>query len=339
MKKVLVFEPIAHSACAFYRSRGVFEYLKSDRVRFDLWDLSPYNELKQYHLYGYDAVYFGRPYEPVAVQFAEAVKDLGIKLILDYDDDLFNLEPDNERAHPVYSHPDTTASVRKLLNMSDLCLVTTEGLAENYRNAGAKKVVVIPNAFNDSIFDIDARVPSEKRIIFWRGGESHRLEIQEFAPEIIKVVKKYPAWKMITMGFKDHSLVRKLGPQIHHENGRELIPYFHSLYRKIHPSIAIIPLRDNVFNVSKSNIAWQEATFAGAVSVHPTTYQWRDCPGHRYDSIEDFADKMEKAIVTFEEDRETHLQTWRDSVQKIKNEYLLSTHNKTREQAIYEVIA
>ncbi len=326
-KKILVWEPLQHSACAFYRSKGVLEFIEDDTLQFDFWKFP--NRLFQHDLFGYDAVMINRSYSPEGEQLLEWCKQLGLGVICDYDDDLFNVEPDNEKVYHAFADPENQRIVSKLLTAADLVTVTTDGLGISYKRY-AKKVAVIPNAFNDHIFDIDTSVAGNNRIVLWRGGESHRYEIEEFGPEIVRVIKKFPTWKFVSFGFQDHKLLRKLGTQAHHQAALDLIAYFLHVKNVIRPAISIVPLRDSVFNHAKSNIAWQETTWAGATTVLPNQYQWRDLPAYIYKDVSDFGNALETALSNAENKAKEHAEFYKESIATIKQKFLLSEHNKNR---------
>ncbi len=61
-------------------------------------------------------------------------------------------------------------------------------------------------------------------------------------------------------------------------------------------SICIVPLHDNPFNHSKSNIAWLESTYAGAVCLAPNFKEWRKPGIINYTDKEDFSVKLQAMI-------------------------------------------
>lgn len=326
-KKILVWEPIQHSACAFYRSKGVLEFMDADDLQFDFWQ-EP-NRLAQHHLFGYDAVMVNRSYDPNGEMIIDWAKELGLGVITDYDDDLFNVEPDNEKAYPAFANPQHQNHVRNILSKADLVTVTTEGLKRSYARYN-NNIAVIPNAFNDAIFDENSIKRSNKKVVLWRGGESHRLEINEFAPEIIRVMQKFPEWKFVMMGAPQvsYTIQRKMdSKQCAVIPAMDLIKYFYYMNNVLTPAVTIVPLRDNVFNAAKSNIAWQETTWSGGTCVLPNQYQWKDLPAHIYSDVATFGEQMEEAIVTA---TTKGAELFENSVCELKKNWLLSEVNKNR---------
>ena len=329
-KKILVWEPLQHSACAFYRANGVLAYMENKNLEFDFHKM--HAQLFQHDLYGYDGIFVGRSYDPTGEQIVDWAHQLGLAVITDYDDDLFNVEPDNA-AYEAFANPKAQQHVANILRKSHLVIVTTEGLKAQYKRWNGN-IKVVPNAFNDHIFDVKKIERARNRIVLWRGGNSHRLEIAEFGQAIVDVMKANPTWKFIMMGFRDIHIERKLHGQAQYIGALPLIEYFHYVRNKLSPAVAVVPLRDSVFNKSKSNIAWQEATWAGATTVLPNQYQWNTVPARIYTDTASFAEQMQYAIQASEKRED---ENFAKSVLELRENWLLSEVNKQRANAILEV--
>ncbi len=62
------------------------------------------------------------------------------------------------------------------------------------------------------------------------------------------------------------------------------------------PSAMIFPLHEHPFNRCKSNIAWLEATFAGAACIAPDWAEWRHPGVLNYTDEHSFSDQMNSVM-------------------------------------------
>jgi hypothetical protein len=83
---------------------------------------------------------------------------------------------------------------------------------------------------------------------------------------INKCSDEYKDWKFNYMGFYPWFL--KKAENNGFIKGMDIILYFKTLF-SIAPSLVQVPLSDDVFNHSKSNISFLEASYAGAASLVP----------------------------------------------------------------------
>jgi hypothetical protein len=88
------------------------------------------------------------------------------------------------------------------------------------------------------------------------------------------------------------------------------------------PRIMMVPLADTAFNRCKSNIAWLEATGAGAAVLAPAWPEWGSC--YWYQGPDDFASVLESMLGG------TQDATWDASRTKILDTLTLAYVNVTR---------
>src|SRR5207244_6610452 len=96
-----------------------------------------------------DIVFFERPSQPHFYSGLELIKDFGLKIWLDFDDDFFNvpMKPFNPSGSH-FNEPDVQKVFIKFLRMADVVTVSTDAIKKSY-DRYSENVVVIPNAFND----------------------------------------------------------------------------------------------------------------------------------------------------------------------------------------------
>ena len=257
-------------SCSFYRSAGIIKDLQKKidhNITAIKWgDVA----LNWSFITRFDLIYLQRPFSKEALNLCNYVKLCNIPIWVDWDDNLFDVNPENPTYY-LYNNPETKENIKGILKLADAVSVPTEYLRQTY-SAFNSNIFVIPNAFNDSLFK-RPDLPKRTNQIIWRGPQAHIYDLMTYGNEINKCTKEFPAWQFVFMGFS---------PWFLNETGnKEFIPmqdvvlYYKNLF-DIAPACLHVPLHDNIFNRCKSNIAALEASYAGAVCVTPA---WWNMPG------------------------------------------------------------
>ena len=234
------------------------------------------------------------------------------KLVMDYDDDVFHVSPLSNHyidygteeikiAHEgkvVFEWKDGVNinlsknrkmidNIKKACEQVDCITTTTEHLAKIYGEFNHVKV--LPNCVDLKQWNklpLIRKNPDEIRIC-WQGGHSHWEDLKLIRESLIQIAKKYPNIKILMLGYMPVSMEKDFRP-----GQLEFYPWVET---PAHPyrlasldiDIAIIPLKDTIFNRSKSNIKWVEFSSLEIPSI--TSYV------QPYDSIQD-ADEINKGI-------------------------------------------
>lgn len=328
--RVLFLNPDRSHTCSFYRSAGVATNLSKQLGSNFTIDVVAWPDMNTdwEELIKYDIVMMQRPYNAPLLDFARRVKMLRIKLWLDFDDNLLTVTGEN-RAWPVFNDPDIQRCVKTLITLADVVSVTNEDLREAYLPYN-KNIIVIPNAFNDGIFDINREIVERDKIVMWRGSDTHVFDIMNYTNEINKCTEEYPEYDFTYMGFNPWFL--PTNKNIKFAKARDIIDYFAVLYN-IHPAIMQIPLVDTNFNRCKSNIAFIEGSFAGAVCVIP--HYWGNIPGTLQYKDKDTYYEALRSILAGEVDiKEMNKKAWA----YVKKNLLLSKINTLRVKVILDLL-
>jgi hypothetical protein len=218
----------------------------------------------------FDIIMMQRPYTKVALDCFMYAKEMHKPIWVDYDDNLFCLNPENG-AFPTYSKPDTQEIVKTILKAADVVTVPTEYLKQEY-SIYSQSIEVIPNAFNDGILKRGDLLPRKKTAL-WRGPASHIYDMMSYGKEMNRVSEEFPEWEFTFMGFYPWFLSETKNKS--NVDGIEIILY-HKMLVELAPAIFHVLLHDNTFNRCRSNIAWIEGSYAGAACVVPA---WWNVPG------------------------------------------------------------
>lgn len=260
MKNVYYLSMIEDDAAAFYRTSGVLPFLNSKDISLK----NIFNIQKTYgweNLVGADVFIFQRPYHSYHTNLILMAKDMGIKVICEYDDDLLNI-PIHNISYQLLNLNRT--NITNSLSLADEIWVSSESIKNSYKPYN-DNIHVIPNCHNDYIYPVKdkRKFNKDSKIAAYRGGASHYEDVYEYKDDINKTINSNLDWEFRFQGSRFNFLERETGENHTYTNPMPLIQFFKS-YHDLNPNIAFFPLQDNLFNNGKSNISFLEATYAGA---------------------------------------------------------------------------
>lgn len=262
MKKVLYYSLQKDDPTAFYRTSGVLPFI--NHKDFELVDISGTTDFDWQTFIGADIFILQRPFNAHHVHLIKLAKDLGLKVITDYDDNLFALDQYN----PCYELYDGNRnSLKTCVTLSDGVWVSTSSIKETLCKLN-KNISVIPNAHNDYVFKVEDKKPfnTKTKIAAWRGGSSHEADVYEVADDLIKLINNNLDWTFNFFGERFTYMELRCGNNYNSITPMSTIQFYKYFYN-MNPNIVFFPLRNTLFNQGKSNIAWLESTYAGSVFV------------------------------------------------------------------------
>ena len=272
--------------------------------------------LYPHHFQYVDVVLCFRPSEPSHVHGIQMAVAAGVPVISDFDDDQINIPV----GHPRWADfKDKERYIRPCVAMSTQLWVSTPALVEVYAHPNT---VVIPNAVLES--DLPQEVGEPSGSVLWRGSEIHRedLEIYNFRGDYLAMLKKIK--RFLWVGYMPTwAIVSDSKAQIQLESTNVDTRAWFSYLRQQQLQAIVKPLMVCQFNNAKSNIAWIEATIAGAVCV--TNYAGK--PG------------WECAVSKTSPYPDDHAVQVNKSIKEIKKKYNLITWNDVRYREILAAAA
>lgn len=270
MAKLLFLVPDKLDPTCFYRASGIAHDLES-KSGHEITTLQSNEVPIQWQiLSNFDLIMLQRPFTKNAADLCLYAKSMGKVIWVDYDDNLFALNPENP-AYMTYVKPDVQENIKTCLKNADAVSVPTEYLRQVYSQFN-KNIDVIPNAFNDGIFKRGELKKREKTAL-WRGPAAHIYDLMTYGKEINRVCEGFPDWEFKFMGYYPWFLSETKNKEC--IDGMDIINYFKKLC-ELAPSVVQVPLHDNPFNRCRSSIAALEGTYAGAAIVCP---DWWNLPG------------------------------------------------------------
>ncbi len=258
-------------ASAFYRSTGIIhdlEHKGNYRINVIQW-----NEIgiDWSVISNYDVIFMQRAWTQAALDVCRFAQKHKKRIWIDWDDNLFQVNPENWKAYYTYTNPEIQKIMKQIIGLADVVTVTTDNLKAVLSSLN-KNIKVIPNAFNDSMLCRSEPCKRTNNIV-WRGGEGHIRDLWINASPLNKALKNFPDWRFMFLGFPpwfldDHSNMGYLAMA-------DITIYYQALY-DMAPSCLHVPLADNPFYRCRSNVAYLEASYAGAVAIVPG---WWDVQG------------------------------------------------------------
>ena len=328
MKKILFIAGGRDTSCSFYRAGGVSKSLRKVSG-YDI-QVQGWREVGKgwQSIQDYDIIMIHGAYTKDILVYAEHVKSCGVPLWLDYDDDYLSVPPEN-RAWPVFSNPAVRKQIEAFYKIADVISVTNEHLKSTMSEYN-DNIWVIPNAFNDSIFDVNRKLPERQKMVFWRGSDTHIFDLTQQAVSINKITQDNLDWNFTYMGYNPWFLAKE--KNITFIPALDTIDFFHSAF-DLAPTIMQIPLFDSSFNRSKADIAFIEGAYWGAVCIVPKF--WGDIPGTlSYSDLNTYEKQLTKSI-----DGTLDLEIMREQAwQHVKDNLLLSDINKLRYNLMKELL-
>jgi glycosyltransferase involved in cell wall biosynthesis len=232
-----VFASEDSTACGYYRIRMPFDEMKKHGLDVD------YVHLKARVPDG--AIYVGQRVGYPGVRLSWLTLFRHHSLVWETDDDLWCIDPTNERASKVYT-PELLAETEQIVRLSHMVTVSTEPLAEAMSKFNSN-VVVLPNHIDGAMLDIE-RPRRDRLTVGWAGGDSHKKDLAMVAPKLRRFLSRNPDVDFHVIG-QDYLHENKI-PGRWTPWSKELFDY----YRTIDFDIGIAPLIPSRFNRSKSAI-------------------------------------------------------------------------------------
>jgi hypothetical protein len=153
--------------------------------------------------------------------------------------------------------------IQQCLRKADIVSASTDELSITLLENGASKVETIHN----SIELLPYKEPVLSNRIAWRGSATHVADLEVYKDIFTRLSKKY---ELIFYGYAPHWKIN-----FQFVNGTNLFDFYNTFYND-NIDFVLTPLENCKFNYAKSNIAWLEATNAGAACfTNLTTKEWQ----------------------------------------------------------------
>ncbi|MFA5844405.1 MAG: glycosyltransferase [Coriobacteriia bacterium] len=194
-----------------------------------------------------------------AFQYA---KSLGKFCVLDVDDDVWALHPDNP-GYEHYSQPGAGDFAREVARAADMVTVATDYLAELMRPFN-KNVLVIRNMLPPEFWPTEAKpvVHEPPVVVGWAGSSSHGPDLRKLCGVVETILEYYP---QVRFAFSQTCEI----PFTPHERIDIIPPTSVEEYPKMVQSfdVGLAPVLDSRFNRAKSDLKFVEYGICGIPAI------------------------------------------------------------------------
>lgn len=217
----------------------------------------------------YDIIFSSYHPDPAAWTLLQVLEQrVGTQFVMDVDDDMFGINPDN----PFWLKmtDEKVYWMQRMIANNHWMTTPSEVLAQRFRDRRPDKeadtVRVIPNYIAD-VYQHPKFDNGKKIVVGYMGGASHYADLHESG--VLEAMQKLMYYNKNVQFKCIGQLVDTYLPpgRYTRENGKRGTMFFDEVFPNMDIDIAIAPLLDNIFNLGKSNIKWQEMTRAGSAVI------------------------------------------------------------------------
>lgn len=327
-RTVAVIDPAKLSAVGYYRVHQPFSHLMRFSNKLEILPVGV-PELKD--MMYFDAIVLKRPNTQKELNIIQTAKYMGVKVVLDFDDNLYSVPPTNPY-FPVIVQ--TIKFIDQAVKLADLIIFSTKGCEDHFKRHGnipdGVVTVVAKNSVSGRI-DGSAGIKhgGDSLGFAWRGGSSHSMDLEVGKPILTSIMNN----EKLRMEFWGHCPPWMMGKGVKYRAWYSDLFAYQKALKEADLSWMIVPLNKDEFNDGKSNIAWLEATQA-RMNVLATVIndEWKERGIVKLNSGKSLQEMDLKNVVKMSRDQREEL--YQDSVKAINTYYTLDVVNDIRESAI-----
>lgn len=183
----------------------------------------------------------------------------GRHLVYEVDDDLWNIDASNTRAHKFFNEPEVQRRMIRNIEVATAVTVTTAPLAERVARWNPN-VHVVPNAIPDWLLDHQPPQRDDGTLtIGWGGSATHQMDWDQAAGPVRQFLRRNPGTEIHIIGTPYMT-----GTDPTRSRFTAWVPDVETWLKTIDYHVGLAPLRPHIFNQAKSGI---KALEAGALGI------------------------------------------------------------------------
>jgi glycosyltransferase involved in cell wall biosynthesis len=215
---------------------------------------------------------FQRQFSPESLERMRLAKSMGIRIIYDIDDDMWNIPESMGKVHDFYTKQENLDGFSAFVQEADFVTTSTIPLAKSLkaRFPDVKFVFVVENAVDYDFFS-PANIFHKKLedrdefIVGWFGSTSHKSELTTLEPVIKRAIDIVPNIKFSLAGnFDKDDLKEDYGDKVEF-HGWLGFPELKNWMACLNVGLCLID--DHPFNNCKSQIKWCQNAAVGVPSI------------------------------------------------------------------------
>ena len=252
-----------NSAVGYYRIWQPAKYLKKTGWEIartpDEHKVMPIDGKGSYEelLQGSDIIVMQRPDNPDLLALLPAMRDhADAPYVFEIDDNIYDVSEASSSYKYWYPGSPLIEIAEMFMKDANAITVTTQELADVYSRHN-KNVYILPNYQDPDVWKVDKPEHHPDRLIIgWAGSDTHYDDLKMIWKPIKKFLRNYPnaIFKVIGANcdfLQDHQQVRIITDWVHVSEYPQTLADFNF-------DIGLTPIVNRPFNLSKSNIKWQE---------------------------------------------------------------------------------
>lgn len=218
--------------------------------------------------------------------FGTLARKFGVKLVMDLDDDIWDLHDDNPAKAIFHKGSEALSNFTSICNEVDYMTTTNEYLRNviiNNTNKTADKIKIIPNYIDLKLYDHKSPFKDDGQIQLLHFGSSthgNDLDDHQFFLGVDRIMKEYPNVALKTVSGSFLAKFRKRWGQRYEftEGQPDVYTWIKDGFRKSmdETDILVVPLIDDIYNRCKSQIKWLEASSAGKPGIFQDIRQYSE---------------------------------------------------------------
>lgn len=218
------------------------------------------------------------------VAFVQEIKEKNKKIVYEIDDDLLNREGMLLRGYKK-DHNELIRKVKFIAQSADKITVSTNKLKEimlAYNN----NVIIVPNCLDEMLWKIkDQALSKEKNLakkdgktikIGYIGTQTHQKDLDIIADAVKEIQNKYKNQVTVEVIGAYQNLKPKFGNRVSLPKNTDYPSFVDWLFKRVDWDIGLIPLVEDDFNLSKSNLKFLEYSSLGIAIIASDISTYKD---------------------------------------------------------------
>jgi glycosyltransferase involved in cell wall biosynthesis len=261
----------------------------------------------------------------------------GVKFVLDIDDNMFAINPDNIGWWLKMSH-EKTHELQTIIRNAKYVTTTNEALANVLRERLDAKVKVVPN-FISKYHPECTPDNGDKIKIGYFGGASHFNDLHKtgMLPALQRIMHEHKNVYFESAGMTiEYYLPKK---RYYYNPGARGWAWTNEIFPNLNFDIALGPLTDAIFNKSKSDIKWQESTRLGAAFIGSNIRPYAETVKHGVDGliVENTEEDWYKALKKLVEDETYRKKLVTNARKRLDKEFALEKNWHVLKEALEDL--
>lgn len=296
----------------------------------------------------YDLIYFNYTANPWAfAAMGSIARKVGVPLVMDFDDNLFNVQPDNP-AYSIYKKGEKgIKNFTAIVNEVDYITVTNSYLKNVCAHNTLKqhdRIKVFGNNIDLDLYKYPQEFKNTEKITLTHFGSSthfNDLLNDSFVNGVDKIMKEYPNVDFLTVGSFLPKLRNMWGQRYQNEFGHaDIYTWISDRFPEVmaKTDICIVPLEENIYTRCKSEIKYLEMSSAKKPGVWQRIRQYENNIPNGCGLLAQTSNEWYEAIKKLIDDVKLRKQMGENAYNHVKETYQAKNHTDEYGEFFLDII-